>query len=193
MRRTTILALLGVLVFVIGYGSGVLYAKFPLLEIDTKVNILDFIQLVVTVSLAIIIPFSLTSWLDDERYLKDYAIEEIKNFIISVDKIDHKISECSRVGRTDGRDRKEILFSFQRCDREVKSLIAQLNDLFPRQTEGLRQLIADRYRDYWRVVTEGDLMRESYNINDELCRKSNRALSPLYVVLKKAIHLINQR
>lgn len=189
--RKLILVTLIVLSWIICFGIGVFYKQLPFLEVDYRINILDFIWVAVTIFLAIGVPYILTSRLDDRRYLKGYLTDEIKHFIVTLETIDDKMAACCKSKSTTEEDKKELLFKFTKCNREISSLKTQMHELFKSQTYPLRDLMSDHYKEYWRVTTGGDLMNQGYAIDFELCNKSSRALSRLQSTLKKLIHAIN--
>lgn len=189
MKKALILIFL---FFGIGVVTGLLIKDFPYLTIDSKVSVGDIGNFILALIVAIVIPILLNDWLDNERHLKNFIIEEIQKCIVSIEPIKAQINKCYLDDSTTMHDKKEIRFQFKEADIRFYCLKEQLILSFNKKGSKIYSEIFAEYMKYWKDVTDGELMNDQFTIDEGFFRKHNQAYAYFEAFLKKCIHRINK-
>lgn len=182
----------GALMLMFGLVFGVLLTDFPKIEFDNKLKVYEVFNLLLTLSIAISIPFIVKKTIDDKRAIKAFLTEEVKETLKCLAKIRDTIKTSYYDGSI-SRDQKDLIIKdFNSLEIQINSLNEQLEVSFKSQSSKMISEIKTSYFEYDGFVTGDDLMCETYNkIDAGFYRDHKTHYNKLELSLKKAIHKIH--
>ncbi len=181
-------SIIGVFTLILGLIIGILITDFPYIEFDRKLEIYEILNLLITISIAISIPFIVKKSIDDKRAIKAFLSEEIKSSLVHLSKIKELIVSCYIAKAITRNDKDDIIRLFNNLEMQINSLSEQLNVSFKTQSNQMIKDIKEEYFAYDGFVTNDDLMCESYTIIDSgFYRDQKVSYCKLELKLKKPI------
>jgi hypothetical protein len=184
--------IVGILMLILGLIIGFAYEDFPLIAFDNKVRIFEVLNLLLTLCIAISIPFIVKKTIDDKRAVKAFLTEEVKETLSALCKIRDVIKDAYIQG-TISRDQKDILLrDFNSLELKLNSLNEQLEVSFKSESVKMIGGLKEAYFQYDGFVTGDDLMCETYDkIDAGFFREHKSLFYRLELQLKKAIQEIH--
>jgi hypothetical protein len=186
----------GVLIFVslvLGIICGHLWKDLPVLKFNNEVKLYEVLNLLLTLSIGIIIPLLVKKWIDDNRSIKSCLVDEVKNVISTLNKINLIISTCHNKCVFTKENRDEIVFLFHSAELQMTSFDEQLQLSFPSQSKDIMGKLKDKYYKYERFLTGGDMMLSTFEkIDNRFYREQSTEHSQIETHLKTIIHLIHK-
>jgi hypothetical protein len=180
------------LIFLGGFIVGRIVKDIPYLTLDTKVGIGDIANFVIATVVAILIPMSLSPILKNKRVIKDFLIDEVKDCINFLASIKSSVDDMSIKGSNDENDRVKINSMIaQDLGMKIGSLAEQLEVSFKNKCPELKNTLTEKYNEYWREMTGGDLMSQNFTFSLGFRALHDRNYAKLQACLKKTIHEIN--
>lgn len=177
--------------FGLGLGIGVLldrcFKDFPYLQLDPKIGILDIVTLLITITIAFMIPFFVTKILDDKKGIKNLLIDEVKGLIVITAGIQKVISDSHILGEFKPEDRDRINYIFHEAELKISSIQEQI-DIADGDSEKIGEKLKDLlfvYKDY---LTGGELMLSTFRVvNDRFYMENKTEYSKIETGLKTII------
>lgn len=185
-----LLIIFNLLVILINYQ---LLGKSGAFVVDNTINTLGFISLLVTISIAVFVPFLIKKAIDDNRGIKLLIIEGIKELIIIVEK-NHKIvsdlySQNTNIENTHRDDIRENFFD---TELKIDSLKSQLEVSYPSKDK-IQKGIFEDYLVYKQFLTDGKFMMSSYlSVDYDFYREEKNAFAKFQKNLIVYIHEIHK-
>lgn len=177
----------------IGLVIGLLIKRVPFISLEQSTTIGELSNLILTIIIAILIPFSLDKWINEKRYLKEFLIDEIKGCITEIELISGFIHERYKEDKIlDKKSKRELMKMFKKSDNKFNSLFIQLETAYKSKTKNIIEEIKKENIEYWKLVTGGALMTDSFKVDERFCNDHNRAFLKIESCLKKSIHRINE-
>lgn len=161
--------------------------------IDNTINTLSFISLLVTISIAIFVPFLIKKAIDDNRGIKLLIIDEVKELIKLVEKNHKIIAELfSQNIKIENNHRDEIRENFFDTELKMDSLKSQLEVSYHSKDKLQKQIFED-YLKYKQFLTDGKFMMSSYlNVDYDFYREEKNAFAKFQKNLVVYIHEIHK-
>ncbi len=184
-------AITALLFILLGFTLGLIVNDFPLLTLDTKVGIGDVANIILAVVVAFLVPISLTTWLDNKRHVKDFIIEEIQECLGTIRCIKEYVDSCCITKKTLRKDIIKIMFKLKDNERQISSLRNQLKESFSFKSKKMVNELITQQSEYWKRLTDGDLLSKGYKINSDFCKDHDAAFYKFQDYLKKCIHSVN--
>lgn len=188
--NTILLIIFILLVILINYQ---LLGKLDVFVIDNTINTLSFISLIITVAIAIFVPFLIKKAIDDNRGIKLLIIDEIKDLIIIVEK-NHKIVSDLYSQNTDIQNihRDDIRENFFDTELKIDSLKSQLEVSYPSKNK-IQKGIFEDYLVYKQFLTDSKLMLSSYlKVDYDFYREEKNSFAKFQKKLIVYIHEIHK-
>lgn len=180
------------LIFSGGFILGKIVVDIPYLSLDTEVGIGDIANSIIAVVVAVLIPISLSPILSNKRAIKDFLINEVKDCTDFLTSIKTLIDDMSIKNNKINEDRIKINSMIARdLGMKIGSIADQLETSFKNKCPKLTNNLRERYNEYWREVTGGELMSQDFEFNLIFKSMHDKNYSKLQATLKKAIHEIN--
>ena len=115
----------------IGLTCGLLWTDIPYIKFNNELKLYEVLNLLLTLSLAILIPFLIKKLIDDNRSIKSFLVDEVKSIISTLSKIESIISTSHTIGNLTQANKDEIIFLFHKTELQMNSLFQQLQLSFP--------------------------------------------------------------
>lgn len=190
--RNLIKTFIVITLLIIGALVGLMIDNVPYITLKGEVSFGEVANFVVALVLAIIIPVGLTKWLDNQRHVKDFLVEEVKMCIAGLLSIKQKIDGCYTTSTTQAQDQKEIMYLISTYEMKVNSLKEQLEISYNKESSGMRNELFVQTIEYWKSTTDGDLMKDGFTVDHTFCKQHNVAFTKLDAYLRRCVHLINR-
>lgn len=161
--------------------------------IDKNINILSFISLIVTICIAIFVPFLIKKAIDDNRGIKTLLIEELKS-LISILEENHKLISklFSEESEIENKDRDFVLEKFFDGELKLDSLKLQLEVSYSSK-EKFRKKIFENTMEYKRFLTDGKFMKSTYKkIDYDFYREEKNAFAQFQKMIITQMHEIHK-
>ena len=187
-------ALTGFVLFLgIGIVLGKIISNFPYIEWDKKIEAMSVISWLTTIGIAVAIPFLVKKGIDDNRGIKSFLIDEVKDLIQLVKSIRDVIISAYEKGKFEEADRDQVLNLFNSAQQKVGSIQQQLEISFK---EDSYEVVVDMkaalsgYKDY---LTGGEMMQSSFNkVSYNFYNENNSEHSKIETTLKTLIHRMHK-
>ncbi len=181
-----------ILIFLGGFVAGRIVKDIPYLTLETKVGIGDIANFVIATVVAVLIPVSLSPILKNKRVIKDFLIDEVKDCIDFLTSIKASVDDMAIRGSSEESDRVKINSMIaQDLGMKIGSLAEQLEVSFKNKCPEIKTALTERYGEYWREMTGGDLMSQNFTFSLGFRATHDRNYAKLQACLKKTIHEIN--
>lgn len=176
----------------LGFVIGILLKDFPLIKFEPSLKLYEVLNLILTFTIAISIPFLVKKGIDDKRGSKSFIIDEVKSALKNADKIRALIQECYYKKTIERKDKDLLIEYFNDLEIQIGSIEEQLSISFPRVSEKLAKNLKEIYFNYDSFVTGDTLMTEHYSVIDnEFFRLYKGHHSKMETGLKNAVHKVN--
>jgi len=182
----------GLFTICFGLIIGFLVNDFPLIQFDNKMKLYEILNLFLTISIAIIIPFVIKKTIDDNRAIKSFLSDEIKETLKELKAINDFIKSCYHNSTITRGDKDSIIRKFNELEIQINALNQQLEISFKSESSNLLKELKEIYFIYDRYVTGDELMCDSYQkLDDSFYRDYKTHYNKLHLHLKKLIHKIH--
>ncbi|MGN1220388.1 MAG: hypothetical protein ACI4TU_05570, partial [Candidatus Cryptobacteroides sp.] len=115
-NSTTLQIIASSLCLLFGILIGVFVKDFPLLTLNTNIDIIESATLLVTIVIGILVPFLLKRWIDDSRHAKAYVVEELREFLHDINEIPELTKQIFFAGTITSEDKTRINTTFETID-----------------------------------------------------------------------------
>jgi len=156
-----------VAVFAFGILLGFTVKNFPVIQWNKEIKIYEAFQVLTTLFIALVIPFFIKRWIDDSRVVKSLLKEEANDISDEVKKINKIFQECFKNGFIDSADKKSINMTFSQLDNLIEIFEKSITVAFGNRCNVQFQDFKIAYLEYWKNITSGDLMANSFSVVNE--------------------------
>ncbi|MHB8260381.1 MAG: hypothetical protein ACYDCN_15870 [Bacteroidia bacterium] len=179
----------GIFMLIIGLVIGFLFIDFPKIEFDNHMRLYEICNLVLTLGIAISIPFIVKKSIDDKRAIKTFLTDEVKETLKYLVKSKELINNCYVNGALTKQNKDTIIIDFDNLGLQINSLKEQFEISFKPESQTLMAELTETYLNYHRFVTGDELMREAYDkIDIGFNRDYKTHYNKLELQLKRLIH-----
>lgn len=170
-----------------------LIKNIPYFSFDGEVNALDLLNLIVTIVIAFLIPFSVSKILEDQRGVKTSVIDDLKDLLGIVREVKKSISDAYSSGTISASNKDAIYYVFFEAELRTGSIQAQLKESFPQKANELNKQLQDALFEFDHVITGGVLAQSTFTVvDDNFRRQSDTAHSKLETQIKTIIHKVHK-
>lgn len=161
-----------ILIGVISLCIGLFFARLKFIEFDNKINIIDLIQVIVTLLFGALLPVLINKIIDDSKGVKHLIIDEMTKFLDETKKIKLFLHELNRNGIISGDDKDKIRAMINDSELLITSVTEQMNIAF--KCEKLKKRLNDEFLKYQYDVAGGELMNSNFTkINYQYLNSTN--------------------
>lgn len=166
--------------------------SYPLLKLDTEINILDAATLLFTIIISFMIPFFVTKLIEDTQGIKKFLVDEVKELITILDSIKKVISDSySKEVYDQTSDRDSILNKINEAELKVDCILKQIDVAFPKKAKQSKSILTDLLFNFEDSLTGGELMHSNFNkVDDRFYKKIISDYSTIETGLKTYIQKI---
>lgn len=183
--------ILSFIFFSFGLAIGLFIENLPFLTFKKEVGVGEIANFLIALTIAILIPLLLHTWIDNKRFIKDYLIEEIKACLVTLTKIKEIVDDCYSNDSTSDKDKGRIVYLFSEVDRQINTFCEEMKHNFKKESKDIINIIKEANITYWKETTGGPLMNQQFKINYNFYNKHNSSFYKNEVVIKKCISKIN--
>lgn len=170
-----------------------IFPNVPYVELDTEVNIISLLSLIITTIFAVGIPFLIKKLIDDNRNIKSFLADEIVNLIQLLNGIKVTFTECYTKDRITPADKDCINYAFDNIELQITSIEEQMKISFKKKGAAIVNDLKDKYFSYNSHVTGGSLMNSKFiKVDDVFRREHDLALNKFVTDLKNMVHKIHK-
>lgn len=175
----------------IGALFGHLIPDVPKISLDWNTGVIDLVNLLVTIFIALMIPLLLTKFLENQREVKNLIIDEMKELLKLIAEIPGVIHGAQQEGKYTSKDRDAIVRGFHKADLKLNSIIEQVSEAFPKKSKEIISCLKEPYNAYHSFITGGELMTSKFKQVDDRCYMStNTEYSKVTTCIKTTIQRI---
>lgn len=186
----SIIAWWGFVLFVIGLLVGFTVKNIPFVSLNDKVSFYELADVILTMVIAVWIPFLLKRLIEDNRYIKESLVSEVKEIICSIQEIWSVMSKhFANWLPLDNEDKDYINWIFTKIELQTSSLGEQMQISFESQKKETLKDLSNQYGHYERYLT-AKIMRNNPLIETALYQENCIEQSKLITYLKTLIHKI---
>lgn len=162
-------------------------------EIENKINTLDFISLLITICIALFVPFLIKKAIDDNRGIKSLLIDEVKELICLVEE-NHKIISglYSQSTIIENKHRDTVRENFFDAELKLDSIRSQLEISYPSKKDFSEKIFSNSIK-YKQFLTDSKFMMSSYTqVDHDFYREEKNAFAAFQKALMSQIHEIHK-
>ncbi len=167
--------------------------KLGVFKIDNTINILSFVSLLVTICIAIFVPFLIKKVIDDNRGIKSILIEEIKSLICIIEQNHKIIADLFSDGVSIANEhRDKTRENFFDAELKLDSIRSQLEISYPFKKTFFKKIF-DHSIMYKQFLTDSKFMMSSYTqVDYDFYREDKNAFAKFQKSLMTQIHEIHK-
>ncbi|OFY89234.1 MAG: hypothetical protein A3K10_11495 [Bacteroidetes bacterium RIFCSPLOWO2_12_FULL_31_6] len=184
-----------IVVIIIGLSFiiGLICRNIPIVTLNTEVKIFEPINFILTLLIGISIPFFIKRWIEDNRQIKNFIIDELKTTLREVEIVKDKLKFCYVQKTISPSDKQEINVLFEQADLKMNCLEEILKESFPKETENNRNELKAEYINYWKFTTNSEMMSSQFNsVSESFYRTHNEGFSKYESKVKLMITRIHR-
>lgn len=178
--------------FIGGILIGSFIKNIPYFQWDTNIQVDEVANALLALILAIFLPFWINKWLENNKSIKQFLINEVAVFLQEVENIKNTIDKKYKAGSFNQEDKNEINLLFDHLDRRLDSLTTQISTNFPEQSTADISAIKESNTVYWKAITAGELMEPDFVINKTFWKHSLDSYFSFESQIKMFAHKINK-
>jgi hypothetical protein len=152
-----------IVIFIAGLLIGFCTKNFHFIGWNKEVKIYEVFQVLSTLFIGLVIPFMIKKWIEDGRNIKSLLIEEGKEIMKESQNIKDKLFKFHEERKISGEDKQYLLLQFTILDNALTHLQKNLQQSFKMKGNSQFQDLKIAYYIYWKSVTGGQLMSETFN------------------------------
>lgn len=159
----------------------------PYVEMDTTIGLIDSLNLIATVLIAIVIPFSVQKWVDNKKIIRDIIVKDIVS-LIDLYFGNTDILESFRDGTIDLETaRSKVRKTFHKGDTIIDGLNEQLISAHLKEKVDLKSITEP----YFKYLTNGNLFgSQDFVCDNDFISKHEIELRKTTTQLKLSIHKV---
>ena len=180
--------------FLIGILAGKTIEYSHYIKWDNHIGLVSGLSLIVTTAIGVMIPFVIKKLIDDNRGIKFFVVEEVKDLIKIVSSIKDIISNAHQKSKFEALDKDKIIFLFHLAELKIGSIADQLEISFKKQSPKIIQKLKDALSEYKRYLTDNSgMMISTFNqVDDHFYQENSNEYSKVETSFKTTIHLIHK-
>jgi hypothetical protein len=158
------------------------------LQFSKDVDFVGLVGVVITLAIAIMIPFFVQRLIEDTRGIKSFLIDEMKELIGIVRQVQEAVNLSYKGGQFSADNKREILRIFHDAEVKVGSIQDQLSVAYNSRSKDMAKAIKKLLFRYKSKMTGGVLMNVQFTaITDTFYRDSRFAYSEIDTGLKTLV------
>lgn len=192
MNNKTQIAIICIIFFV-GFILGVILNDIPHFTLDKEIQIFPIINSLITILLALSIPFWITKQLDDNKGIKSFLTDEVSLVSNELEKIKVKLEQCYKTGTLTKEDRQEINLLFEQLDKRIDIITKQLEFSYSNKSKEDRTELKIANSVFWKSITAGELMSSKFRkITPQFWKMSMESYYKYEFEIKMLAHKISK-
>lgn len=175
------------------FGAGIVKQDLPFVRFNSEIKIYEVLNIFITISIGVSIPFLVKKLIDDYRPIKNMIVDDIKDILLSLKEINTIISNCHQNNKIDQSDKDRINYIFHKSELQIESLKEQIDISYKNQSDRIVREIKDRHNKYKDYLTGGELMLSTFQTIDvRFFRENSTEFAKIERYLKTLIHKIHK-
>lgn len=162
-------------------------------KIDNTINTLDFVSFIVTVTIALLVPFLIKKAIDDNKGIKTLLIDEVKS-LICLAELNHKVISdlYSESATIESNHKDSIRENFFDIELKIDSLRTQFEISYPSKIKVIERIF-EQTLIYKQFLTDGKFFISTYtNVDHDFYRDEKNAFAKFQKSLIGNIHEIHK-
>ena len=191
-KQYKLILFVSTLILLSGICIGVFIKNFPILEFDAKISLIEGLTFLLTIAIGVIFPLLINKWVDDNRTIKHFLVQEIEQLVEEINENEKLISRSFSEGSFNDEYRYKINYTFHSTELQMESIEKQFEVSFPNSHEILDEM-KESYRTYKDYLTGGEMMISSFDkIDLYFYREHKIEYNKFESHLKEMIHKIHR-
>lgn len=190
-KNRIIFILLGIIVLAIGLCLGIFVKNIPVVVFKNEIDLFSALTFIVTLGIGVIYPFLIKKWIDDNKSIKSYLVQEVEVLEGILKKNENVINECYENKKIDTRDRDSVNFNLFKADLQIESIENQFKISFPNKSKLISKM-KECNESYYHFLTGGNFMVSDFQIDSRFYKEHQTQLNKLIMGLKEIIHKIHK-
>lgn len=188
MRKYILGGILLIVGFAIGLAVQFYYPSFPF---ENRINIVSLASLIVTIFLAIYIPFFLERNIHNKRNEKDVIIRKIEALQSTIKNVNQTVGECVQKQSVSSTNSYKIIGFFTTVSNELDTIIT-LTEICSKNKfkEDFEEIKRCRF-EYKNIVTGGGFQKEDFKYKQLDKKEEENAYHRFDIALCRLIFKIN--
>lgn len=146
-----------------------------------------------TIGIALAIPFLVKKGIDDNRGIKSFLVDEVKELIEITKSIKEVVSSSYSSGTFQPSDKDTILTNFHSAQQKLGSIQDQLKISFESESKKTIEDMKSALSNYKQYLTGGEMMWSSFtSVSHSFNNENNSEYSKMETILKASIHHIHK-
>ena len=141
--------------------------------INNDASLVEYLNLIITLIGVIYIPFVVERTIKKRNLLRNYLVNDLNEIVNKTKELNELIDNCNNVKVTKKSDKSRILGLLRNIDNTNRAIKIQLNMVFNSKTIAIISNMDSMFNDLYESLTEGDLMKNDYIIDDEYLSLAN--------------------
>lgn len=160
-------------VFIAGYFGNVLFT-LPNKYFQKEINIIELLNLFVTIIIAFLIPMFIGKFLDDNKSIKSCLIDELKIILTTLSHANDVIIKAHQKKSFTQKDRDTIVWIETETELQITSFQKQIEVAFKKESTKTCESLKKCVPKYMSFLTGGDLMLSSFKKVDTSFLRLNK-------------------
>ena len=175
-----------------GIFLGFLIREIPYIDVQHPLRIGEAAQLLLTFTLALIIPFYIDRKLTNTRTEKDVIIEQIKRIRISLNDTRKKVNDCYYQKECSRKDFQQIIMGLRNISNGLTYLKDSLDVCKIKKARNSYDLVWKMYLNYKKDVSGGSIGSNKFEFTDKMFENHEKSFSALENLLNRLILEVNK-
>lgn len=159
------------------------------IKFEKEINIVEGLNLLVTLGIGLIIPLVLKKFLDDRGNIKALIIDQVHNLIKETKESYKEVNNCYSKGSITPENKDRIISFFSNAEMQLDSIREQLKVSFPNKSAS--DNLTNALIKYKGFLTGGELMNSRFTIiTDDFYAKNKTEFLSFQKDLMVEIHYI---
>ena len=164
--------LLFAMLLVLSFSIGRVIKDYPILELETKISIVDVINTVVTVSLAVFIPIYIRKFLERKDKRNDVVFDSLHDCKEILENLQTRFTQFYTMGKISDEHKTELYVYTVLLETKLNSFKNLCEEVCREGSDKLLAKLNDSYIQLWQIMTGETLNDSSYTEIDESTFKS---------------------
>jgi len=176
---------------VIAFFLGTLVRNIPAITVGTTVPLIDVLQLIATISIAVLVPLTIGRAIARSNSVKEILLTDMKE-VIRLSKGLRSLIYSTRGRPLQTAERQELLFKFTDLSRQVGAVRTILENAYNRRSRHLRNELENAFLRFKSEVTGGNLFTSEYTVTDDYLKGFEASFDRYSTESKVCVHKIQK-
>jgi hypothetical protein len=154
---------IAILISIIAFGIGLFIKNWPLVKFDNETKITDLIGIILTITLAFLIPIFIKHYVDKRDKINDVILDEVERYREHLDITHNRFLEFYKGNIITSSNKDELVILCDLFDARIDLLKTVVNRKYELALKSKLIELSTKHIEYWKILTNETINSRTVN------------------------------